>query len=388
LELTVCLTGFEEGRMEMKGTVSAPSGQAGTRGAPKTQADTNDLAFYKFVVDSVPSGVITVDRHLRITGFNPWAEKLTGYRAEEAIGSFCGDILRGGMCDTHCPLRTALTNQEPLSLVESTVKTKRGETVPVRMNVAALFDENGDLLGGVESFQDISALKTLERERNNLISTFAHDMKSSLTIIGGFVLRLLHKADTLDDRKERRYLEIIREEAGKLEMLISDFLEFARLQTGKLKLNLSATSLDKELMELCEAYQPKVSSAGLTLKLDNENALPPVNGDPRQLRRVFTNLLDNAVKFSSKGGSITVSTTTDASEIRISVKDQGKGIPADDLPFIFDAFHRGKAEVQVKGFGLGLAAVKAIVEAHGGRVTVESEVGNGSTFTVILPRNS
>jgi len=374
--------------MERNETVSNPFGRAETKGAQETQANTKDLAFYKFVVDSVPTGVITVDRHLRITGFNPWAERLTGYRAEEAIGNFCGEILRGGMCDTQCPLKTALTNQEPLSLVESTVRTKRGETIPVRMNVAALFDENGNLIGGVESFQDISALKTLERERNNLISTFAHDMKSSLTIIGGFVLRLLHKADTLDDQKEHRYLEIIKDESGKLEMLISDFLEFARLQTGKLKLNLSATSLDKELMELCEAYQPKVFSAGLSLKLENENALPPILGDPRQLRRVFTNLLDNAVKFSSKGGNITISTTAGASEIRVSVKDQGMGISADELPFIFDAFHRGKAGEGVKGFGLGLAAVKVIVEAHGGTVLVESEMGKGSTFTVVLPISS
>jgi PAS domain S-box-containing protein len=374
--------------METKGTVSAPSGKAGTRGAQKTQANTKDLAFYKFVVDSVPSGVITVDRHLRITGFNPWAERLTGYTAQEAMGSFCGEILRGGMCDTHCPLKTALINQTPLSLLESTVRTKRGEPIPVRMNVAALFDENGELIGGVESFQDISALKTLERERNNLISTFAHDMKSSLTIIGGFVLRLLHKAETLDDQKERRYLEIIRDESGKLELLISDFLEFARLQTGKLRLNLSATSLDKELMELCEAYQPKISGAALTLKFESENALPPVNGDSRQLRRVFTNLLDNAVKFSSRGGVISVSTTIDPNEIRISVKDQGMGISADELPFIFDAFHRGKTREQIKGYGLGLAAVKTIVEAHGGRVLVQSELGKGSAFTVILPLSS
>jgi len=375
--------------METKRTASTQSDDVGTKRPQKSRAaDTKDLAFYKFVVDSVPSGVITVDRHLRITGFNPWAEKLTGYRVEETIGSFCGEILQGGMCNTHCPLKTALINQEPLSLLESTVHTKQGELLPVRMNVAGLFDENGNLIGGVESFQDISALKTLERERNNLISTFAHDMKSSLTIIGGFVLRLLHKADTLDDQKEHRYLEIIGEESGKLEMLISDFLEFARLQIGKLKLNLSATSLDKELMELCEAYQPKVSGAGLTLKLDNENALPPVNGDPRQLRRVFTNLLDNAVKFSSKGGNIIVSTATDASGIRVSVKDHGTGISADDLPYIFDAFHRGKAGETVTGFGLGLAAVKAIVGAHAGRVFVDSEMGKGSTFTVVLPISS
>lgn len=348
----------------------------------------NTLAFYKFVVDSVPSGVITVDRNLRITGFNPWAERMTGYKAEEAIGSLCGEILRGGMCDTHCPLRTALTHQEPMSLVESTVRTKSGDVIPVRMNVAALLDEKGDLIGGVESFQDISSLKNLERERNNLISTFAHDMKSSLTIIGGFVLRLLHKTEILDALKEKRYLEIIREETGKLDTLISEFLEFARLQTGRLRLNFSAISLDKELMELYEAYEPRVSSAGLTLVLENENALPPVSADGTQLRRVFTNLIDNAVKFSQKGGTIVVSTMSDEKEIRISVRDQGTGIDAEELPRIFDAFHRGRVKSKIQGFGLGLAAVKTIVEAHGGTVFVESEKGKGSIFTIVLPRSS
>jgi PAS domain S-box-containing protein len=374
--------GSEEGMSSMR------NDRERTKKAPEIKAISKSLAFYKFVVDSVPSGVITVDRDLRITGFNPWAEGLTGFSAEEAVGTFCGEILQGGMCDIQCPLRTALTSQEPMSLVESTVRTKGGETIPVRMNVAALFDEKGELIGGVESFQDISALKALERERNNLISTFAHDMKSSLTIIGGFVLRLLHKADTIDHQKEQRYLEIIRDESGKLEMLISDFLEFARLQTGGLKLNLSATSLDKELMELYEAFQPKVSSTGLTLELVNENALPPINGDARQLRRVFTNLLDNAIKFSQKGGNIIVSTMTDQNEIRISVEDHGVGISPDELPRIFDAFHRGRVGTKIEGFGLGLASVKAIVEAHGGKVLVESEPGKGSVFSVVLPRSS
>jgi two-component system phosphate regulon sensor histidine kinase PhoR len=228
-------------------------------------------------------------------------------------------------------------------------------------------------------------LKTLERERNNLISTFAHDMKSSLTVIGGFVLRLLHKADTVDQQKEQRYLEIIKDESEKLETLILDFLEFARLQTGSLKLNLSATSLDKELTELREAYQPRISSAGLTLELENETALPPINGDARQLRRVFTNLLDNAIKFSQKGGRIVVLTGKSGNDIFVQVRDQGTGISSDELPYIFDAFHRGRIGTKIEGFGLGLAAVKAIVEAHGGKVLVESEIGKGSAFTVLLP---
>ena len=370
----------------MTGLRSAKNEKPGEKSAQKTQVIKKDLAFYKFVVDSVPSGVITVDRNLMITGFNPWAERLTGYSAQEAVGNFCGAILKGGMCDTQCPLRTALTNRQPMSLMESTVRTKAGENIPVRMNVAGLFDEMGDLIGGVESFQDISALKTLERERNNLIFTFAHDMKSSLTIIGGFVLRLLHKGDTVDHHKEQKYLEIIKDESGKLESLISDFLEFTRLQTGSLKLNLTAVSLDKELIELWEAYQPTISSAGLTLELENETALPPISGDATQLRRVFTNLLDNAIKFSKRGGSIVILTGKSGNDIFVQVRDQGTGISSNELPYIFDAFHRGKIGTKIEGFGLGLAAVKAIVEAHGGRVLVESKLGKGSSFRVILPQ--
>lgn len=351
------------------------------------QPQEDRLAFYKFVVDSVPSGVITVNHDLRITGFNPWAEHLTGYSADEALGTFCGEILRGGMCKTNCPLRMALKDQKPVSLLESTIMTKMGETIPVRMSVAGLFDEKNKLIGGVESFQDISALKTLERERQNLISAFAHDMKSSLTIIGGFVLRLLHKGDKVDEEKGQKYLKIIKDESGKLENIITDFLEFARLQTGSLKLNLSATSLDKEIIELCEAYEPRMSGAGLMLELENATSLPPISGDAGQLRRVFINLLDNAIKFSRKGGTIVVQTGISVDDIYIKVRDEGMGISPDELPYIFDAFHRGRVGTKIEGFGLGLAAVKAIVEAHNGKVTVESEPGRGSTFTVFLPRS-
>jgi len=148
--------------------------------------DVHDLMFYKFVIDSLPAAVLTVNAELKITGFNPWAEKVTGYTEAEAMGRFCGDILQGGMCRAQCPLRTAVKGRKPVSLADTTIRNKWGETIPVRMNTAGLFNDEGHLIGGVESLQDISRLKALEREKDNLISMFAHDMKSSLTIIGGF----------------------------------------------------------------------------------------------------------------------------------------------------------------------------------------------------------
>ena len=357
-------------------------------GSKAADKDFHNIAFYRFIIDSLPTAVLTVNADLEITGFNPWAEKITGYSKKEALGNYCGEILQGGMCIANCPLKTVLNGHKPVALIETTIVNKWGETIPVRINSAGLFDDTGSLIGGVESFHDISRLKRLEREKDSLVSMFAHDMKSSLTIIGGFVLRLLRKSKEINEEKKEKYLGVIKKESGKLESLISEFLEFSRLQAGKLKLNFSATSLDKELMEILDSYQLKASDSGMILALENEEELPIIMADTSQLHRVFTNLLDNAIKFSNAKGTITITTQETGEEVVVKMKDEGVGIEHDELPYIFDSFHRGRGAGKKEGFGLGLASVKAIVEGHSGHVLVESERGKGSTFSVILPKNS
>ena len=350
------------------------------------EEDLQDAAFCNFVIESLPVGVLTVNPQRIITSFNPWAETLTGYSEKEALGRYCGDILQGGMCKLRCPLKTAIYRRQPVLQTETTIQNKAGETIPVRMHTAALVNNKGGLIGAVEAFQDISSLKAMEREKDNIISMFAHDMKSSLSIIGGFALRLCKKAVYLTEEKQGDYLGIIQKEVNRLDSLVTDFLEFARLQTGKLKLNFEATSLDKDLMELFDAYQSRAMRTGIKLVLRNEQSLPVIEADPKRLRRAFTNLLDNAFKFSAKGGTITILTQETEQSILISITDEGQGIDPDDLPFIFDIFNRGKTAGEKTGEGIGLATVKAIVEGHGGKVTVESKPAKGSTFTVALPK--
>jgi two-component system phosphate regulon sensor histidine kinase PhoR len=347
-----------------------------------------DLAFYKFVIQSLPVAVVTVNSELQITDFNPWAEKLTGYSAKEVLGRYCGDILQGGMCHVECPLRTVIDRLDPTVDIETTIQNKLGETIPVRMSTAALLDEEDSLIGGLEAFHDISQLKALEREKANLMSMFAHDMKSPLIAIQGFVLRLLAHTTDMAEEKREKYLEIIKREAGKLDHLISDFLEFSRLQTGKLNLNLSATSLDQELLELFEAYHPRASQSGIELKLVNSEGLPLIEVDAARFRRVLTNLLDNAFKFTIGEGTVTILTEQTNHDVSIKIIDEGRGIDAEDLHSVFEPFHRGRYAEDTGGIGLGLAVVKAIVEAHGGRVLLESKLGKGSVFTVVLPKTA
>jgi PAS domain S-box-containing protein len=346
----------------------------------------HDLTFYKFAIESLPVAVMTVDPDLRITGFNASAEDITGYPKEEALGKHCSNILRSDLCKDSCPLKTVLNHRKSIVRTESMIHNKLGAIVPIRQHAAGLFDEHGTLIGGLEAFVDISHSKAMEREKANLISMFAHDMKSPLISIQGFVDRLLQKPAEMDDKKRKAFLKIVKLETSKLESLIDGFLEYSRLQTAKLRFNFTAASLDKELAEIYDTYQNKGSQKGIQFELRNMEALPVIEADTRYLQRVFSNLLDNALKHSREKGLITISTHQTDQYVMVKIADRGVGIDSRDLPYIFDPFYQGQGEKRGKGYGLGLAVVKAIVEGHGGKLFAESELGKGSVFTVALPK--
>ena len=369
------------------GGSAAKTAEPTRREGPEEGYHKTDLSFCYFILDSLPIAILAVDPDLRITRFNPWAQQITGIAEEQALGRYCGEILKGGMCGQNCPLTSVINRQKPVMRLETEIHNKAGDLIPVEMSTAGLFDASGKLIGAVEAFVDISEKKSQEREKANLISMFAHDMNSSLTGIHGLGLRLSKTAD-LNEENPRKFIDLITREAGKLELLVKDFLEVSRLQTGRLNLTFDATFLDKELFELFNSYEPKAADHGITLRMENKGALPVIEADANRLRRVFANLLDNALKFSPKGTTVTITVEESGAEVMVMVADQGQGIEATELPFIFDIFHRVPDVARKEGYGVGLAIVKAIVEGHGGRVMVTSEVGKGSTFTVFLPKVS
>ena len=340
---------------------------------------------YRKLVETMDEGLMIEDENGCITYVNDKLCRLWGRPREAIIGCRSEDFIELSQAAL-LNEQLARARQGEVVSYEATWKGKDGQKVITLVSCVPMFDSKGCFQGSFSVITDISQLKAMEREKSNLISMFAHDMRSSLTGIHGLGLRLLTKADALDSEKQKEYLRIINKEASKLESLVDDFLEFSRLESGRFKLDLRAVSLERELLELFEIYQLRAAAKGLQVELKMDEPLPVIKADVNRLRRVLTNLLDNAIKFSREQGAITITVQEAETEIVLKVADQGCGIPADELPFIFDLFHRGAGRSEKEGYGIGLATVKAIVEGHHGRVHVVSEVGRGSVFSVHLPK--
>lgn len=341
---------------------------------------------YEMLLRNLPLGYSTVDSEGVIVEFNPAAERITGYVKRDVVGKMHLELLHGSPEREACPLfyRTVLQRQETVA-TETTIRRKTGEIIPLSVTTFPLFDGSGEFVGGVELFMDISERKRLERERKNILSMFAHDMKSPVTTSVGFIARILMEKAGAITEKQRDYLQTVEAEMDKVLHLISDFLDFSRLESGQAKPVLGPYSIETELYRSIEAVRTAADDKGITIVTEfPEEMVSPIAADAAMIHRVISNLLVNAIKYTEPSGIVTVTLRERAEEVLVSVIDTGPGIPHEHLPFLFDAFYRVRRDTE--GSGLGLTIAKTIVEAHGGRIWAESVPGQGSTFTFTLSK--
>jgi two-component system, OmpR family, phosphate regulon sensor histidine kinase PhoR len=240
--------------------------------------------------------------------------------------------------------------------------------------------------GAVVVLHDLTELRRLERVRQDFVANVSHEFKTPLTAIQGFAETLL--AGALDDPdNNRRFLEIIRDHAVRLARLTDDLLKLARIGAEKLEVEFSPVNITQLIERCAETTLLKASQKQIALEIEVPPGLPAMRGDASLLRDVLQNLLDNAIQYTAPGGLIHVSATASEREAVISVADTGIGIPLADQERIFERFYRVDAarSRELGGTGLGLSIAKHIVEAHGGRLWVESEVGVGSKFSFSIP---
>lgn len=341
---------------------------------------------YEIIVNNLPHGFMAVDRNGVIVDFNRAAEQITGFARHEVIGKSHVEIFHGGSAVQECPLwRHAFEQQHKMLAVEHVITKKSGETAILSVGIAPLIDQNGTFVGGIELLRDITELKKKERERKNVLSMFAHDMKNSVLIANGFVARLKDGREGPLTEAQHGDLDTVRQELSLLEKLIFDFLQFSRFEADEYKPSIAPFDICDVLKHAVESVRCEAEDKRQTLTFDAPaSACITLRADEEMLKRAIINLLDNAIKYTPAGGYVAVRLRIAAETISIHVTDTGIGIAPDQLPLIFDAFYR--ANKTIKGSGLGLFIVRTIVNAHGGRVEVQSKPEHGSTFTITLPR--
>jgi two-component system phosphate regulon sensor histidine kinase PhoR len=348
---------------------------------------TEACQIYEIIRNSLPIGFTLVDEEGMITDFNPQAEVITGYLKSELIGKSHLEILHGTSDREACPLfQYALQKKRQTAAVETNIKQKSGEVITIVASIAPLFDKDQNFIGGIELFRDITEIKKLERERKNILPMFAHDMKNPVITAGGFLSRLLiGKVGSLTE-PQLNTLHIIKNEMTKVEELISDFLEFSRFETTEYRPLKSAFNIEEAISHQIEIARVEAEKKNIQIFFEySDTLIPVINADGKMIERVLENLLDNAVKYSPRDTMVSVKLNDWNLEVLVQVIDEGIGISAEHLPYIFDAFYRVSRDSG--GSGLGLSIAKSIIEAHGGKIWVKSTVGKGSTFSFTLPKD-
>lgn len=349
-------------RREVKRTTSSLKKRAQISEAERVRLET--------VFNSINDGVMILDEDNLIMMVNPAMCRTFGLDAKHAIGMPILDVL------TH-PDLVALIKQPNIQngLRYHEVNFPDGRVGNARLTP---IPEVGSAL----TMQDITDLKEVDRVRSEFIHTVSHDLRSPLTSVIGYT-ELIERTGSLNDN-QREFLKRIQESVQHITSLINDLLELGSIEAG-LDTRREFVQLDGILNYTLEMLQGQIRAKHIKVQTEITPALPVLRANPVRLRQVLDNVVGNAIKYSHDQGEVTVSMRSEDEQIIVQVTDNGPGIPAKDQAHIFDKFYRGSNISSHAGSGLGLAIVKSIVEAHQGRMWVESVVGKGSSFFIILP---
>ena len=353
----------------------------------------------KAILDAVDDGVLAVDQKGNILAINPAAEQITGWSGSDAAGLVFNSVLKitnndgAEMLDISNPVNRVLRTNENFTTRDLFIKTQSGKITPIFLAVNSIGGSNS---GVVVVFRDISKELIDNREQAEFISTASHEMRTPVASIEGYLGLALNPATATIDARAKSFLEKAHENTQHLGQLFQDLLDITKAEDGRLKnepIVLDATEFARDIWE---GLKPKAENKGLEYvfmpdhNATGEKTIMPVffiHADRDHLHEVLNNLFENAIKYTPSG-TVAVNVTGDNDSVQISVKDSGIGIPAEDLPHLFQKFYRvdNSETREINGTGLGLFLSRKLTESIGGKLTVESEYKKGSVFTVKLPR--
>lgn len=341
------------------------------------------------LLDAVADGILILNPGLHIQRVNPAFARMYAAPPEQLVDRRHRDVVRWHRVERGTPLEEALAQGWPQGpgdalYVQGDMLRADGTPLPVGITYAPLFDEQGDLLNLIASARDIRAFREADRLKATFISTISHELKTPIALIKGYVSTLRRSDVRWDPSIVQEALAVIEEEADRLHRLVQDLLEASRLQAGALRLQFQEVDLEALAHRMVRRFAHQ--HPDFHFHIHASPHLPPVWGDEGRLEQVLANLLHNAVKYASRGSTVTLELKATPQEAILCVADQGPGIPPEDQPHIFDPFYRSRQHADTHpGTGLGLYLSRAIIEAHGGRIWVDPHYRQGARICFALP---
>lgn len=351
---------------------------------------TEETARVNALLDSLADGVLILSPANRIERMNPALERMLGLPPEELVGKEHRDVIRWKGPLQGIPLEKAEADGWPLTphahlYTEGDLERGPGQTaLPVGITYAPLLSPEGKLINIIAILRDITRFRQAEELKSTFISVVSHELKTPVALIKGYVSTLRREDATWDPEIVQDSLQVIEEEADRLTLMIENLLEASRLQAGGLTIKRADLNLVDLAQRVAERMQTQTQQH--TLSADFPTDFPILLADESRIEQVLTNLVGNSIKYSP-GGEIKISGTLRPDLAIVCVSDQGPGIAPEDIPHVFDRFYRAPDMAKKsKGAGLGLFLARAIVEAHGGRIWVDTTPHDGTRICFSLPR--
>ena len=336
------------------------------------------------IVNSIAEGLILVNSDNRVLHINPAAERLLGL-SEDSIDKDITELIQN---DELIQIEQTPSKNEEANFVSEITLIHHDEKLVLRTIASPFLDENGQTLGTVYLFDDITREKEIDQMKSDFISLVSHELRTPLTSIIGFVSFILDgKAGAINDR-QRNSLARVQRQSKRLAALINDLLDISRIESGRIQMEQEPISLLEIVTQRIEEIRPQADEKSIRLDLTAPESVPTILGDEARMGQVFTNLIGNAIKFTPNNGEVSIRVRVDGSLLHVEVIDTGPGIPAEERQKVFDKFYQLSdiSTRQQGGSGLGLSITKSIVEAHGGKLWIDDgNQGKGSNFQFVLP---
>ena len=343
---------------------------------------------HEVIKKNIPLGFLMVNREGVIVDFNEAAETITGFSRSEVLGLAHCQLFQ---CDSRlniCHLKQpGWEDYQNIVESENIISKKNGEQIVIAATAFPLRDSEGAFLGGAELFRDITRRTIMERERKTILAMFAHDIRNPAIASALFISRMLsEKAGQLTEN-HKICLRAVQENIDKIIHLSDNFLTFSLLEAKQYIPVKAPVDLVAALEKNIEGLTEEAGKKEITIVFQHpEKHQEMVYADAVMLNRVLSNLLNNALKYSGPGGKIEIELHRHNNSAQVCITDTGIGIADEQIPYLFEPFYRVCSDF--KGSGFGLVIAKNIIEAHGGKISVTSSLGQGSTFSFVLPRHN